>query len=311
MIRETADTTTHDTWWNNLHVALRHDPSLIDYPPRDRSPFDPDTDYPEYNGPVAESPNPVYGAVRATLAMLALDEPSAGTPDWNPLKGLVEPGMNVVIKPNLVADTLGPDADLSALFTSMSVIRPLIDYVQKALRGQGAITLGDAPIQRTDWDNLMALSGIAESIDRLNDRHDVPIRMVDFRREVTRRDAFGMVVHRELRDAVDYVEVDLARGSTLTPVTNGEGRFRVSQYDPTALQRHHNGTRNSYMIHRCVLDADDVIGVPKLKVHKKAGITCGLKNLVGIVCGKDWLPHYRIGDAQTRAGDQYEGKSRL
>src|SRR5205807_862040 len=40
-------------------------------------------------------------------------------------------------------------------------------------------------------------------------------------------------------------------------------------------------------------------------------MTCALKNLVGINCGKDWLPHYRVGDGETHAGDQYENRSLL
>jgi hypothetical protein len=53
-----------------------------------------------------------------------------------------------------------------------------------------------------------------------------------------------------------------------------------------------------------VLESDVVVNLPKLKTHAKAGITCCLKNLVGINGDKDWLPHHRIGSA-TRGGDEY------
>lgn len=297
--------------WNNLNVAVVRDAEVTQYPARDQVPFDPAAAYPEYDGPVSPHPNRTYDLVRIALRRLEQDEANFNTPAWNPLGSVVQPGMKIVVKPNLVADTVRPGTDLIALFTHMSVIRAVIDYVQIALKGDGAIVVGDAPIQRTNWDNLMRISGIGESIELLNRRGRVPIKLVDFRREVTVRDSMGVAVSREVRSGADFVEVDLGRNSTLMPLIDDYRKFRVSQYDPAALQRHHNHERNCYMIHRSVLDADVVIGIPKLKVHKKAGITGALKNTVGIVCGKDWLPHFRTGDAETGAGDQYAHKSRL
>jgi hypothetical protein len=49
-----------------------------------------------------------------------------------------------------------------------------------------------------------------------------------------------------------------------------------------------------------------VINLPKLKTHKKAGITNALKNLVGINGNKEYLPHHRIGGADN-GGDCYPG----
>ena len=47
-----------------------------------------------------------------------------------------------------------------------------------------------------------------------------------------------------------------------------------------------------------------VINVPKLKTHKKVGLTGALKNLVGINGHKDWLPHHRCGSIRE-GGDEY------
>lgn len=301
----------HHSFWESLDVVASHDPDLLQYPDASTAPFDSDRAYPEYADSISPHSNPVYDAVRHLLRLLRRDEPHFGTASWNPLRGLIEPGMWVTIKPNLVADTVREGADLSALFTNMSVVRPLLDYVRKALRGEGRITLGDAPIQRTNWANLLQVSGMGRMVEVLNQRHGVPIELLDFRRDISIRNSLGTVIHRERRDGLDYVEVDLASSSTLMPIVAGAHRFRVSQYDPSALLRNHSAARNSYMIHRRALEADVVVNVPKLKLHKKAGITCSLKNLVGINCGKDWLPHYRVGDSETGSGDQYRTKSRL
>ena len=44
--------------------------------------------------------------------------------------------------------------------------------------------------------------------------------------------------------------------------------------------------------------------MPKLKTHKKVGVTCALKNLVGINANKNWLPHHTEG-APDEGGDQF------
>ncbi len=51
-----------------------------------------------------------------------------------------------------------------------------------------------------------------------------------------------------------------------------------------------------------------IVNLPKLKTHKKAGITAALKNLIGINGNKEFLPHHRIGGSQA-GGDCYPGRS--
>jgi hypothetical protein len=52
------------------------------------------------------------------------------------------------------------------------------------------------------------------------------------------------------------------------------------------------------------MDADVFINLPKLKTHKKVGLTCALKNLVGINANKNWLPHHTEGTPDL-GGDQF------
>jgi hypothetical protein len=58
-----------------------------------------------------------------------------------------------------------------------------------------------------------------------------------------------------------------------------------------------------YAVSGTVLNADVVISVPKLKVHKKVGVTLNVKGLVGINTNKNYLVHYRLG-SPSRGGDQ-------
>jgi hypothetical protein len=55
-----------------------------------------------------------------------------------------------------------------------------------------------------------------------------------------------------------------------------------------------------------VLSADLVVNLPKLKTHKKTGVTLALKNLVGINGDKNWLPHHSQGSVE-KGGDEYPG----
>src|SRR5687768_999872 len=74
------------------------------------------------------------------------------------------------------------------------------------------------------------------------------------------------------------------------------------------MAKTHGKGRHRYLVAKDVLDADVVINLPKLKTHRKAGITCALKNLIGINGNKEFLPHHRLGGSGD-GGDCYPGSS--
>ena len=55
---------------------------------------------------------------------------------------------------------------------------------------------------------------------------------------------------------------------------------------------------------KTIMAADVFINLPKLKTHKKVGVTLNLKNLVGINGNKNWLPNHREG-TPAQGGDQF------
>src|SRR4029450_2469603 len=55
-----------------------------------------------------------------------------------------------------------------------------------------------------------------------------------------------------------------------------------------------------------VFSADLVLNLPKLKTHKKTGVTLALKNLVGINGDKNLLPHHCVG-SPAQGGDEFPG----
>ena len=56
---------------------------------------------------------------------------------------------------------------------------------------------------------------------------------------------------------------------------------------------YHNKRNHVYSIPRTVLQSDVIVNISKLKTHRKVGLTCALKNVVGITNRKYWLPHFR------------------
>ncbi|MFO1497108.1 MAG: DUF362 domain-containing protein [Verrucomicrobiota bacterium] len=115
----------------------------------------------------------------------------------------------------------------------------------------------------------------------------------------------GADVERELRHRDRYTLFDLAADSLLEPIT-GDANFRVTMYDPEELAKTHRAGRHQYLLARDVFEADVVLNLPKLKTHRKSGLTAALKNLVGINGNKDYLPHHRMGGSDV-GGDCYPG----
>ena len=109
-------------------------------------------------------------------------------------------------------------------------------------------------------------------------------------------------------DPDGYKIVNLKDLSSLYPIRQDFKRFRVTDYNSKIMNYSHNKNDNKYLIPNSVLKSDVVIEMPKIKTHKKAGITACLKNNVGINGRKDFLPHHREGSVQD-GGDEYHQKN--
>ena len=74
----------------------------------------------------------------------------------------------------------------------------------------------------------------------------------------------------------------------------------VDHYDPYKYSegetnKYHCKGHHAYLIAGTLLNADVVISVPKVKTHRKAGVSLSLKNTIGIVPDKVYMPHHRPG----------------
>jgi len=293
-----------------IRVGLaRSEPSYAGLAP----PWGPGKPYPELlrllGDAAGEGPsNSAYAGVRAALRALGLDEARFGSPDWNPLGALVARGGRVVLKPNFIRHwNPAPDGGPESLITHGSVIRAMADYAWLAVGPGGSVGVAEAPQHDCDFARVKALTGL-ETVARFYETTlgaDFPV--LDLRREsVVYRD--GVIVERIALpgDPLGYRVVDLGAKSFFHASGLEPARFRGADYDPGPTAEHHQDGRNEYLLSETVLRADLVVNLPKLKTHKKTGVTLALKNLVGINGDKNWLPHHTVGSVEE-GGDEYPG----
>lgn len=270
-------------------------------------PFDPSTRYPEYpfdNNDVAiPYTNPAYEGVRNVLRNLNLDIEHFSTPNWNPLGELVEPGNNVVIKPNLIRESHAKKKyEWIQVITHGSVIRAVIDYVFISLKGEGKVIVADGPQTDSDFDELAARNGLYEIAD-FYQKKGLNIELLDLRREKwLSKDG---ITYKRLAlpgDPKGYVTVDLAEASEFSTYSLN-GKFYGADYDVSETNKFHNHGKHEYVLCKTVMDADVLINLPKMKTHKKTGVTLSLKNMVGVNGYRNCLPHHTIGTPKEN-GDE-------
>jgi len=243
-------------------------------------------------------------AARASLRELARALGwGAGADDETPFARLVPAGARVVVKPNWVLhDNRGPWG-IEPLVTHSMLIRTVVEELLGTAAAR--VTVGDAPLQECDFERLVEVNGIAPWARELAAREPRFRGPLDYRRTKS-TEVDGVRMEREGLVPLDrFVLFDLGGDSLLEPIA-GDGRFRVTVYPPDELAKTHARGRHQYLVARDIIEADVVVNMPKLKTHKKAGVTCALKNLIGINGNKEFLPHHRLGGSGS-GGDCYPG----
>ena len=272
-------------------------------------PYSPDTRYPEYpfdGAPLAGEANHAYAGVRDALRLLEFDAEHFGRKEWNPLGHLIHPGDTVVLKPNFVREFRETHAgDEDCLITHGSILRAALDYVYIALEKRGRAIIADAPRSDADLEAICRIAELGAIQEFYRQEAGFEVEVYDLRPEKARKIDGVIVGHEPLPgDPAGYVKVDLGPHSMFAEVQDLCHLLYGSEYDTSEICRHHTGGVHEYLISRTILGADCVINLPKLKTHKKTGLTVCLKNLVGINGNKNWLPHHRLG-TPSQGGDQF------
>ncbi len=282
-----------------------------------KAPYHPDKSYPELQTIFGEVPtdtdNHVYDALRRLFRMLDLDSRHYNTERWNPLSKIITPDDTVLIKPNFVMHEYESQVGNNAMHTHGSIIRAIGDYALLALNGTGKLIIADSPLQEADFNMLVEETGLVQIKHWYSEKGINNVFYYDLRKEWAVLSGTGGVIVKHVPLAGDprgYKIINLGRYSALEPITTTKTKFSITNYSDIVTQKHHCPGRHEYLISQTVLDADVILNVPHLKTHMKTGITCCLKNLVGINISKDYLPHHRLGSI-TEGGDEFPRKTTM
>lgn len=206
-----------------------------------------------------------------------------------PLKDIIAPGMTVLLKPNWVNHENFSGKGIECLVTHPAFIEAVVKEVIKC--NPKKIIIADAPIQGCVFDKLISNEWKADLINLSK----CEIEILDLRRTILSGKDLNSGVNKEIRNINRYILFNLGKYSYLEPISKPEGRFRIMMYDPKFLNEKHKVGKHEYLLCKEAFEVDVVINLPKLKTHKKSGITGAIKNVVGLNGNKEYLPHHRVG----------------
>jgi len=307
-IRKMEENITKELLLFSDKISFIHDKNVTHY--CKEAPFDPPAAYPEL--PFVKKinkENSVYPMVRNLLWKIGLDAENFKTENWNPFKEIIKPGDKVLIKPNLVTHIhyLGQES-LYGSITHGSFIRPIIDYVHLAQKGNGSIVVADNPVEHTDFESIMRFTGIKRMVEELYSKGYDGLEVVDLRPKVLKEAKNGEFYYdSQIGDPLGYVEIDLGGDSLFAEFDNKPNIHyftladkTVDHVDPkfkgkSATDDFHNSNSHKYIVSKSILDADVIINIAKMKTHCKAGVSLTLKNMIGMVYEKNCMPHHRPG----------------
>lgn len=217
----------------------------------------------------------------------------------------IKEGDVVVVKPNLVKECKETDiSEWKSVITSSSVIFAVSDYVCQRLRNTGKLIICDAPQTDSSFKLIAGKLDLYKIATDCAKKYGTVVEVVDLRNEEwTNKD--GVIIDRKKLsgDPNGAIAFNLGKDSLFYGY-KGEGKYYGADYDFKEVNSHHIKDRQEYLICGTPICADVFISLPKLKTHKKTGVTLSIKNLVGINADKNWLPHHTWGSPKS-GGDEY------
>lgn len=293
---------------NNMYkvaISQSSNKTYLDIPP-----YNPSRKYAEYKfTSISDIANPAYEEVRNSFYYLGYDKDNYGTDKWNPLSAIVQEGDHVVIKPNFVLSQHYEGGDIFSVITHPSVIRAVIDYVYLALNGKGKITIADAPQMDCNISELLEKTQLLTIQEFYQKTSQFTIDIIDLRdfwldKSLSNSNIASMNKRKELAgDPKGSTLINLGERSKFYKKMNMDMIYGAD-YNRDETMKHHHGNIHEYSISNTILDADVIMSIPKLKVHKKVGVTLNAKGLVGINTNKNCLIHFTLGTPH-KGGDQF------
>lgn len=225
--------------------------------------------------------------------------------NFNLFKEIIKPGYSVFLKPNWIREGhFSRRNEWEYVITHPSLISVIVEYVIDSLNGKGKIIIADAPQTDSSFNRILELMHYKEW-QSYAEQHGIKLEIIDLREHEWQVKG-GVVVKRANLpgDPRGSLIIDLGEKSAFYGRNRPKLGYYGADYQSEETTWAHSNGRNLYKISKSAIEADVFINIPKLKTHKKAGITGSLKNLVGINTYKNYLPHYTIGTPE-QGGDQF------
>lgn len=222
------------------------------------------------------------------------------------LFSIISPGNTVVLKPNWVLEEHQyRSGEWEQVITHPTIITAVLRRVVEKLKGHGHVIITDGPELDADFNKILSHQPLDEW-EKITSEQNIILDILDLREEYHVQDKNVTIEIIKLEgDPKGKVTGNLIGENSefWGHIKSKKGYFGATS-DIGETNKAHDGYNNLYSISRSVVDADVFINLPKLKTHKKAGITCSLKNLVGINTHRNYLPHNSIGTPAS-GGDQF------
>jgi uncharacterized protein (DUF362 family) len=219
-------------------------------------------------------------------------------------------GDTVVLKPNWIAHRhKHRPHEWRSVITSPEVITGVLQIVLDCLQGSGRVVITDGPQTDSSWSGLMERMEPSRW-EAMGRAAGVEVSVLDLREHEWTTKGDVNIGRRQLPgDPLGSTSTDLGLNSEFVGHQRSTRGYYGADYDVSETNAVHANERHMYKVSRTVLSADVFVNLPKMKTHKKAGITCSLKNLVGINTYKNWLPHHNEG-TPAEGGDQFPTDSK-
>ncbi len=285
----------------NLNVAAEFT-NIYSY--FEKHPYDPPEFFPEYQGKNIDKNNQLYKKIRELFINLKMDKENIGKKNWNPFKEIIKPGMTVFIKTNTVHNRHASGGNIFSIIIHASILRPVLDYVCLALKNSGRIIIGDSQVYDADFDKAMMISGINDLLNWYRTQVSIPIECFDLRiNQAVRSFLYGRWDRKKVeKDPRGYQFVDLKDLSYFKDIDPKKLRIAIASHKN--MFKYHSKGHHQYLFPNSLLQSDVIINMPKMKTHRRTGITLAIKNFMGLPALKDSLPHFMVG-SPAEGGDQY------
>jgi len=222
------------------------------------------------------------------------------------LFSVIKSADTIVLKPNWVKEShLSKPDDWEYVITHPDIITAVLRKVLEKLGNKGKVIIADGPQTDSSFTKILAHYPV-KKWNIMAEAKGVDLKIIDLRDDEWINEGDVTVSRKKLPgDPKGSTEVNLL--SDLSEFNNhlkSKRGYYGADYNIREANKAHDGINNLYRVSRSIIEADVFINLPKLKTHKKAGITCCLKNLVGINTYKNYLPHHSEG-GPVELGDQF------